>query len=222
MANDNFEIMQEWLQFWRNSDIFSISTRGVTTDTETGTFASDSSQLINRTNIKNIRSVVVASVTLTYGEEYTVDFTFDDSGTIKTKISFVSAQTGDFTITYDYGTDKIFPDWPRNDLSISAFPRITCGVGEESNEPLGFGGTNLTAETATIPLTLTIHSSKIRQVEELMADAKPLLKASAKDFFFFGFTRRTGSSILIEPSPEEKTKIFHKTLNFESINNVEK
>ena len=117
-------IPENQLVHWtRNSDIMTVSERGVTTIAATGTFAADSSFLIVRTNVKNVRSVVVGGDTLVLGTDYDYDTDFLDT-TIKTKITFTVAQTGAYTITYDYGTDKIHADYPRDDLKLTSYPRI--------------------------------------------------------------------------------------------------
>ena len=94
-------IKTELVNFLRNSDIFTITQRGVTTYSDTGTFTAASTHTLGNTptTSKNVRSVVVGGTTLTYGSEYTVNFS---TGVI----SFVAAQTGVYTISYDSGADR--------------------------------------------------------------------------------------------------------------------
>lgn len=135
----NFKkIKQELITFIRNSDIFTVTQRSVTTETLTGTFTSTTEHIIDRTNIKNIRSIKVGITTLTYGTDYDYDVNFLQT-TIKTKITFTVAQTGTYEIVLDYGTDKIFPDFPRNDLTITSFPRIGLDVVSTLSNPGGLG-----------------------------------------------------------------------------------
>ncbi len=117
------EMEKEIAVFIKNNDIFSTTTRGVTTTTSVGSWSGDTSQLINRTNIRNIRSITVGGSPIAFGSVYTVDYDYDDSGTIKTKVT-MSAQTGDYIITYDYGSDKIYTEWPRDEINISSYPRL--------------------------------------------------------------------------------------------------
>jgi len=218
---NTFESKQEWLQFWRNSDILTIAVRGVTTASDTGTFSADTSHLIDHTNTKNVRSVVVSAVTLDYGADYTIDFTFDDSGTFKAKISFTVAQTGDFTITYDFGTDKIFGDWPRDDLSIDSFPRLSAELRQDTRELAGYGGTNKTAEQVTLTFSLTIFSADLKQIDQLVNTAKTKIKANIT-FNFFQHVIRSSVSPLLSPNDAQKQEIFNRTIEFESLLNIEK
>ena len=96
-----FDVIEELAQFLRNQDVLTTTVRGVTTTTENGTFASDSTHLIADTQIKNIRSITRGTL-LALGTDYTYDTDFDDSGTKKTKITFTSAQTGSYTATLGY------------------------------------------------------------------------------------------------------------------------
>lgn len=212
-------ILNEWLFFMRNSDIFSTSTRGVTTTAATGTFSGDSSLIISRTNVKNIRSVVVASTTLTYGQDYTVDTEFDNAGTNSCKITFTSSQTGAYTITYDYGSDKIFPDYPRDDLSISSFPRIATDIISMDSQPLGYGN-QTTADVTDVTLTALVYSEDQTVVNSTIQSIKEAVKNNENGFYYFKYVRFS----LIGPMIDSgiKQEIVHRNVDFVSSLNVEK
>ena len=91
---DLWAIKNELVTNLRNWDILTTTQRGVTTTTDTGTWTAATSHLINRNNVRNIRSITVDTSPLSFGNDYTIDYTYDDSGTIKCKIDLVSAQTG--------------------------------------------------------------------------------------------------------------------------------
>lgn len=117
-------IEEELTVFARNSDIFTITQRGVTTESDTGTFSAAATHTLATTPtiVKNVRSVIVGGSTLTRYTDYTVDY---DTGVI----TFTSAQTGAYTISYDVGaTDKIFPDFPKTEIKISSYPRIAIAI----------------------------------------------------------------------------------------------
>src|SRR3989344_4187449 len=160
-----FQVKQELVNFLRNQDTMSVSERGATTARDVGTFTSITQYLINQPNIKNIRNIIVDAVSLKYGRDYNVDFTFDDSGIIKTKITFTSPQTGTYTIDYDFGSDKIWPDYPRDDLKINSYPRIAADVLGIDTKEFGIGGNELISD---IMLSVTVFGQGINRINSLL------------------------------------------------------
>jgi hypothetical protein len=214
------EVKKEWVFFLRNSDIFTTTTRGVTTTSATGTFAADSSLVINVTNVKNVRSVTVGVTTLTYGSDYTVDVDYLDT-TIKCKITFTSPQTGAYTIPYDYGaTDRIFPDFPRTDIKLSNFPRIGCGLINMPTEPAGFGGVNI----SKIGLTTIVYAESLDNLNDYITSIRTAAFNSKTDFYYFGklVQIRAVGPILRAPREQGKDKIFQQNIDIEGMFNYEK
>ena len=214
-----WDSLEELIYCVRNSDILTTTERNVTTTTNTGTFTSASSHLISVVNIKNIRSIVVDGNTLAFGTDYTYDINFLDT-TIKTKITFTSAQTGPYTITYDYGTDKIFPDFPKNNLSISSYPRIAVDLISTSSTPLGFGN-NKVAIITDMLFTIVCYANKTKKVRELVADTKNKLMNAQTDFFHFKISLPQGEG-RIQVSDNIKQEIFQSNFDFISTTNVER
>ena len=214
-AFDEVEAIREWVNFIRNQDIFTITQRGVTTDSDTGTFSSDSTYLIDLTNVRNVRSVVVASVTLTYGTDYKINVDYDDSGTIKCLITFVAAQTGAYTITYDYGTEKIYPDFPKTDLTIGSFPRIGTDFLETRTRPAGFGGVN----DNTNELTTIIYEQNTDTLRGYMKALRTAVFNNKSNFFYVGKLVQIVNTGPMIPSPREtgRDKIFQKNLDVEGL-----
>lgn len=202
-------IKQEQVVFLRNQNIFTISQRGVTTGSDTGTFASDSTHLINVSNGKNVRSITVGGSPLALGTDYTVNYIFDDSGTIKIKFTFTSAQTGDYVISYDYGTDKIFPDFPRDDLTIDSFPRIAMDLLNVSIDTLGIGGDNFISNCA---FTVVVYDDNSDDIDGYIQAIKTAYVGAPKDFYYLKFIKPT----LIGPtinSPDKRDEIMQKNID---------
>ena len=214
---DFFKIKQELCQFLRNQDIISIGNRGVTTTTATGTFAGETSLLISRTNIKNIRSVVVATTTLTYGSDYTIDFYFSDSSVIKTKITFIVAQTGAYTITYDYGTDKIWPDFPRDDLSIDSYPRIAIDVQSVNSDAFGIGGEDFISE---LFFTIVVYGQSVETLNEYISTIRQKFMENASEFYYLRFIKPVGMGPLIQDE-DKRQEIMSQNIDFQSMFNTE-
>lgn len=208
---------EELVFFLRNSDVLTISERGVTTASDTGTFASDSTHLINVSNLKNIRSITVGGSPLIFGTDYTYDTEFDDSGTKKTKITFASAQTGAFTIPYDFGTDKIWPDFPRDDLSISSYPRISIDTQDSGTDAFGIGGNDYISDIA---ITVVVYAKTTAKVSELVSDIRQKLITANQGFFYFKFLKPVGvGPIIVDPT--SKKEIVSRSIDFLSIFNLE-
>ena len=68
-------IKREFLNLLRNNDIFSVTTRGVTTTTDSGTTTQTGTEIITLANVgvKNIRLVTYNGATISYGIDYTID-----------------------------------------------------------------------------------------------------------------------------------------------------
>jgi len=220
MALNITQIKKEWLFFLRNSDIFTTTQREVTTSSVTGAFAADTSIIISVPNVKNVRSVIVGAVTLNYGSAYTVDVDYDNAGTKSCKITFTAAQTGDYTISYDYGTDKIHPDFPRNDLDINSFPRIGFDIIEIPSSLLDLDGTYLN----TPQLTTIVYALKTEDLDDYISTLRALIRANAKNFYYIGLFVRVKSDgpILVSPSETGKQKIMQKNIDIEGLLNIER
>ena len=55
-------IKKEQVDFLRNNDVFTITQRGVTTTTQEETLSAETTITIDKTNVKNIRSITVGGV----------------------------------------------------------------------------------------------------------------------------------------------------------------
>jgi len=215
-----FDVKEELVQFLRNQDVLTITERGVTTGTDTGTFSSTSTHLINNAQIKNIRSIVVASVTLTLGTDYTYDTDFDDAGTKKTQITFTSPQTGAFTITFDSGTDKIFPDFPKDSLSVNSYPRIAVDLISMTSDDLGFGNQQVASST-DIFFTVVVYATKTKKVNQTLDLVRTAFVTNQTNFFNLSIITPTDTGPLINDNTT-KNEIIHANMDFVSQLNVER
>lgn len=203
-------ISQELVTFIRNQDVLTISERGVTTSTDTGTFASDSTHLIAVSDVKNIRSITVGGGGLALGTDYTYNTNFDDSGTKKCKITFTSAQTGSFSIPYDHGTDKIWPDFPRDDLSISSYPRIAVDTQDSGTDTFGIGGNAYITDMA---ITIVVYAATTSQLDSLVTSIRTKMITNNQSFFYLNFIKPVGiGPAIIDPT--SKKEIMSKNVDF--------
>jgi len=173
------KIKQELVVFLRNQDILSTTERGVTTTNATGT-VNGTTITINRTNVKNIRYVKVGGTTKKFGSEWTADYNHANGCVI----TFASSQSGNYDVEYDYGSDKIYPDFPRDDLSINSYPRIAVEVLNANEQPFGIGGTKFISD---VTFTVIVYYYKTNVIDQLIQDITDAFKANAKSFYYLSY-----------------------------------
>jgi hypothetical protein len=193
MSLDNLK--SELVYLIRNANILTIAQRGVTTTTTSLIpIVSATSYTLNVANVKNIRTLTVGATTLKYGHDYTVDLDFMDT-TKKCKITFRTAKTGDLQITYDAGTDKIFNDYPRVDLSISSYPRIGLEEISKSTQNLSLGGLDFISSRV---VTILVLAENADDIETYIAAIESLIRTNAKSLYYAKYISPTGRGPLIK------------------------
>ena len=208
-------IKTEQVQFLRNNNIFTISQRGVTTSTESASIVSQGSIVMIATQVKNIRSITIDASPLVYGTDYTVSY---PTKTITiTTITFTVNQTGDYIITFDSGPDKIFPDFPRDDLTLNSYPRLAVDLLSAPIESFGIGGSDFISNVA---MTIVVYDDNTNDLDGYIQTMKDLYQTNAKNFFYLSFVKPT----LIGPtinSPDKKDEIMQKNLDILGMFNVD-
>jgi len=219
MILDLVEIKRELVYFLRNASVFTVTQRGVTTVTETGTFTSANSHVINVLNVKNVRGITVNAVTLRYGHDYTLNVDYLD-GTIKARIAFKTVQSGNYSLSYDYGADKIFPDFPKSDLTINSFPRIGCDVININTAPAGFGNVNVN----TVDMTIVVYALKTMEIATYINTIRTAIIGAQTSFYYLGSVVKPYSvgSILLSPSDKGRTKVLQQNIDVRAYLNYEK
>ncbi len=204
------DIREELLQFLRNQDILSISTRQVTTVTEEfdGTGAQTVFTLANSTS-KNVRTVTVGGVPQTFGVDFSVDL---DASTVTFTVA-PAVGTDNVDITYDFGSDRIFGDYPQPDLTLNNFPRIVVDILDATTQELSLGGvSNLTSYR----ISVTFYSPKVSEVWSGLDTIKEKFQNNKTDFFFIPFITPIRLSPLIR-APWGDGKIVQATRDFEIL-----
>lgn len=193
-----WNIKEELVVFLRNNDILPTGTRGVTTHTDTGSFAGQSSYTVSNdpTLLKNIRSIEVGAVFLSFGADYDVNY---ETG----EISFSVAQTGAYEIIYDSGsTDRIYPDFPQEHLTLSQFPRIAVEIISGTTEEMALGATTTHNE---FQVSVVVYSKDQSEVEQLISAVRTAINDNKKDLYYVPFITATGlGPILVSPFGDNK------------------
>ena len=198
---DTFEIEQEIAVYLKNQDILSTTTRGVTTVTQTNTaVGSETFIKVDNTNVKNVRSVEIDDVAKTFGTDYTVTYESDTAADIG-KVNFASALSSAevVDIEYDYGaSDRVYTDFPRTDLSLSSYPRISIGVTTVRSEDAGVGGES---QLSDIMLSITYFGGVKKVIKAGAKSIRNKLQTGAKNFYNFGYIRpMTKGPLIHEPN----------------------
>jgi len=211
-----YKVREELVVFLRNSDIFSVGTRGVTTTTEE--FDGDDAEtefVLTNTPVRNVRSVTVEGASQSLGTDYTVDYS-------TSTITFSTAPTSgtdNVDIQYDYGdNDKIFPDFPRPDISISKFPRIGVDLIGIDSEPGGFGNVN----KSNIEFTVVVYGLGSEAISGYINNIRQAFIASYNSFYYLKhvYPIRIGP-MLKAPFERGQDKILQQNADFRSYFNYE-
>jgi len=206
-------IKQEQTDFLKNQDIFTTTQRGVTTVNATGTLSDSDTITISRTNVKNIRSITIATVSKSLGTDYTVDYKHTNGCVI----TFESNQTGAYVVSHDYGSDKIYPDFPRDDLTINSYPRIAVEILNVPIDAFGIGGEDFISD---VTFTIVVYANKSADLDDYIQTIKDLYVTNAKNFYYLNFIK----PILIGPtinSPDKKDEIMSKNIDLVGMFNVD-
>lgn len=206
---DLWEIREEIVVFLRNSNIFTTTQRGVSTTTEE--FDGDALEtdfVLMNTPVRNVRSVTVGGVAQTLGTDYTVDYS-------TATVSFTSAPAGgtdNVDVQYDYGnTDKIFPDFPRTDLSITNFPRIGVDLIGVESEPGGFGN----VVKNNIDFTVVVYGLSTKDISDYISSIRQSFISNYNSLSFVSpvYPLRVGPVLKFDTT-KGKDKIVQQNADF--------
>ena len=193
-----------------------ITARGVATATDTPTLSSDLTVDISKNNVKNIRTITVDATPLLFGIDWTFDPNFGAAPTNVCRITFTVAQTGSASITYDFGTDKIFTDMPRETILISSYPRVALNQIYFSTSMGGFGK----VWVSSIFFTTTVFAQSKNDILDIQKNVRQSLLDNRNAIFGLGpITPRIESQILQSP---DRGPILQKGTDYESILNYER
>jgi hypothetical protein len=207
-------IKNEFLNFLRNSDIFSTTIRGVTTDTDSGTTSETGAETITlaNTGVKNIRAVTYDGDSISLGTDYTIDI---DNNQI-TFLSVVPDKA--YTVQYDYGSgDKIYPDYPRTDLVISSYPRLGFDIYGQTTESGGFGNVNVTSFRFDVNLYATSRKSAEGYIDTLRSK---IIDAQT-DLYYISYMKPINVRTIEPIDIRGKNKVYMIGFDIESRNNYE-
>lgn len=218
-------IKNEFLNFLRNSNIYSVAERGVTTSSNVTSITALPQTITLSATLKNVRSVTntTQATTLKLGVNYTLDL---DAGTIT--ITSGAVGTDSITTSYDAGaTDKIFPDYPRPNLTITSFPRCGFDIYSWSSDTGGFGNVNVTDLDMNISLyeyadDTVVASHGRKRIEQRMDTLRQSIITGQTNFYYLSYIKpRNVRAVTLLDTDKGKGKIYMMSMDVSSRNNYE-
>ena len=171
-------IFEEILYGLRN-DLTDPSTRGTAgSQTFTATAGQTVFSLTNNP-VFNVKTVTVASVSKTYGSDYTVAMT---ATTCVVTLTSGATLGQSVVITYHYSNTWIFTKDVRTDMEISNYPRIGFIPAGHSNEVLGC---NLEGLKSEFKFRLLICYTTKADCRDMLYTIKSYLWTNRKSFYYF-------------------------------------
>lgn len=196
------DLRDELSQFLRYSDVLTTSVRGVTRTAGgyvVGLGGETTHTFTGFTPTRDFKFITVNAVNYYWLRNYTINWT---TGVLTWNVPLVSGDSVAFQI--DWGTgDKIFPDLPRDDLSLTSFPRIGIELTGMSTEPLGLGGANHISDiVVTVIVWASVNKDAaiaggfggLTDLENTMTSIRSVIRAAAKTFFTFNWISPKGTN----------------------------
>ena len=209
-----FNIKKEIEQVLRNANVLTLAQRNATTATENFTATAGQTVFTLTNTIRNIRSMTVNSVSKYLFQDYEFD------GVAKTVTLYSGATLGHaVVIQYDHGSggeDKIYPDYPRGQLTLSQFPRIALEETSVDTQPLGLGAINWMSDIV-ITIYVMVPTEKTNSVggTEYLNDTVTLVRQTimnnSQGFKLFKFIKPGHVSPIIKG---ENDKVMQQSQDF--------
>ena len=201
---------EELVVFLRNSDLLTVSQRGVTTTSENFS-GTGSSQIITLSNnvVRNIRSVTVGGTAQAVYRDYTPSY---DVSTTTITGTFVSG-TDNITVSYDYSsgtTEKVWPDYPQLVYLVDDVPRIGFDFTAHRTEVLGIGSNPNWLSDSLV--TVKFYDKNPKSIDGYISTFRTKLKAAQTSFYWFPFVTVTNIGPLITHSELSK-KVMERSVD---------
>lgn len=209
MVVDEKAIRDEIVGRLRTADILSTSARGVTTATQlfSGNGATTVFTPTNGSTLKNVRAISISASPQSFGVDYSINYA---TGAITFTVAPASG-VNNVSIQYDYGSrDKIYPGYPRDQITISDYPRIHLVDLNSTIKEVEIGGRTTITE---LSLSVVVYDDDEDNVLSLLTAVRTFLLNNKKNFYYFDFLTPVATGPML-PSPNRNDKIMQKNLDF--------
>lgn len=210
-------IKEEIVHALRNGNILTTTVRGVTTYTENVVAtAGQTTIILSKAGARNIRSLTINSTPKNYMRDFTVNWS-TNTITLLSALSLSDA----VAIQYDYGSsDKIYPDYPRDDLTLNSFPRVAVEWTSTDTQSLGLGGLNhISSVLLTVYAWIPVNKDTAvangyggtNDMGTLLYNIRNVLRTNAKSFVNFPYIEPKSISPIIK---SENNKLIQQSQDF--------
>lgn len=196
------DLRDELSQFLRYSDVLSTSVRGVTRTVGAyvvGLGGEATHSFAATIPVRDFKFITVNAVNYYWLRNYTINWT---TGLLTWNVPLLAGDSVAFSVDWGSG-DKIFPDLPRDDLSLTSFPRVGIELTSFATEPLGLGGANHISDiVVTIIVWVSVNKDAavaggfggMTDLENTMTSIRSVIRAAAKTFFTFNWIYPKGTN----------------------------
>jgi len=221
---DPFEINRQFVLHLRKNITDPLSRLSTKTENFTGSLGQATFEIQedleggNHT-LKHIEYVKVDDVEKTFPDEYNYYVQTDDAG----KVIFTTAPDAgsDIEIKYWLGPQSwIYMDFPRLNLRLSDFPRISVETIAGTSELAGLGGEQF---TTSVGVAVTCFGKSIIECKSIGNEVREFILSNAKRLIYqsgcgnFNYIKLTGfSKIMMDPNRIDK--VFQQTWDYMVIN----
>ena len=215
---DIIRVKEELVTFFRRHLDDPLSRGSSKTDAQSGTGSKVSFELPDKT-AKVVTTVLVNNVVKTEYTDYCVDYK-DKDATSKPIVYFLAppADASTVEITYKYGLSWIYSDYPKADMTIDDYPRITVDLLEIRTKEGGLGSlSNITDLLGSV----VVMSPKTSQLIDLINDIRVLILENKKNFNYFKLIIPQGTGHTFNPG-ERGDKILQLNQDFLILTRLEK
>jgi hypothetical protein len=187
------QVRDELCEFLRRSDVLSTTVRGVTRTTGTYTVGAGGETTHTFTGnipVRDFYLLTVDSVAKYYLRDYTINWT---TGVLTWGTALTNGQVVAYQV--DWGTgDKIYPDMPRDDLTLTSYPRMGIELTGLSTMPFGIGGdSHISDIVITIIVWVPVNKDTavaggfggLNDLESTMNLIRAAIRSNAKSFYTF-------------------------------------
>ncbi|NCD00111.1 MAG: hypothetical protein EOL95_10475 [Bacteroidia bacterium] len=211
-------VKRELLNLLRNSDVFSTTTRSVTTYTDNFTATGGAETFtLTKTICRNIRSVKVNSTAINFGKDYTLNYT--NNNIVSVSITTLSVSDS-VAIEYDYKAtsgSKIYPDYPRQDLTISQYPRMGFDYSDYTKDTAGFGNVNV----SNIDFIIKILAVTTQDCDEYLDTLNQYIINNQNTLYYLDHIKPIEITPAEPVSIRANNKVFQVSMRVRARNNYE-
>jgi len=214
-------IKHELLNFIRNSNVLSTTERGVTTTSEDFTATGGAETFtLTITTARNVRAVTDNGTALKFGTDYNFTYSATTGYITQVIVSKVLTLGHKIAVSFDYKATQgsaIYPDYPRQDLDLSSYPRIGFDLFMYDKSTAGFGNVN----RSDLTFLIKILSGSTKSNDTYMDTLNQAVIAAQNNFYYLSYIKPTNITQNVPVSERGKNKIYEVSMRIMARNNYE-